>query len=70
MNTQNKIILAGSLLIIGFYLITEHRAHLLGNAQYLLFTLFIAMHFFMHKGHGGYGSHDNSNDKSKKGGHH
>ena len=60
MDTKTKFILAGSLFIIGFYLFFEHRAHIFGNSQYLLFALFIAMHFFMHAGHG----------KGKKGGHH
>lgn len=52
---MNKTLLyffIASLSILGFFLVTEHRAHILGNAQYLLFALFIAMHFFMHAGHG------------------
>lgn len=57
------IILIVSLGIIAFYLITEHRAHLYGISQYLLFAVFILMHLFMHAGHG---DHDNH----KKGGHH
>ncbi len=63
MNTKVKFILFGSLVIIGVYLILEHKVHILGNAQYLLFALFIVMHFFMHTGHGGHG-------EQKKGGHH
>ena len=63
MNTKTKFILIGSLIIIGVYLVFEHRMHILGNTQYLLFALFIAMHFFMHGGHGGHSD-------SKKGGHH
>ncbi len=55
MNTKTKIILIVSLLIIGLYLFFEHRVHILGNFQYLLFLLFIVMHFFMHSGHGGHG---------------
>lgn len=63
MNIKTKFILIGSLVIIGIYLFFEHRVHILDNAQYLLFALFIAMHFFMHAGHGGH-THE------KKGGHH
>lgn len=63
MDTKTKFILAGSLVIIGFYLFFEHKAHIFDNSQYLLFVLFIAMHFFMHIGHGGHG-------EQKKGGHH
>jgi hypothetical protein len=35
----------------GFFLWTEHRAHLLGVLPYLIFLLCPAMHFFMHRGH-------------------
>lgn len=60
MNIKGKILLTISLLIIGFYLVAEHRAHIFDNAHYLLFMLFIGMHFFMHSGHG----------EQKKGAHH
>ncbi len=63
MENNVKFILVGSLIIIGTFLFFEHRVHILGNFQYLLFALYIAMHFFMHSGHGGHG-------KEKKGGHH
>lgn len=64
MNSKTKFILIGSLVIIGFYLFFEHRAHVFGNSQYLLIALFIVMHFFMHAGHGGHG------DQKKGGRHH
>lgn len=63
MNTKTKIILGVSLLVIGFYILVEHRVHILGNFQYLIFGLFIIMHLYMHTGHGGH-------SKQKKGGHH
>ena len=62
MNTKTKFMLIGSLVIIGLYLLFEHRIHLLGNSQYLLLGLFILLHLFMHVGHGGH--------EQKKGGHH
>ena len=37
---------------IGFFLWTEHRAHLLGALPYLLLLACPAMHLFMHHGHG------------------
>lgn len=64
MNNQTKTILIVSLAVIGFYLFFEHRTHIFGNAQYLLFGLYILMHFFMHAGHGSHGGH---NTKMKKG---
>ena len=63
MNTKTKLIIIGSLVIIGIYLFFEHKVHILGNSQYFLFALFIAMHFFMHTGHGGH-------KEQEKGGHH
>ncbi len=64
MNNKLLYILILSLVIVAFFLIFEHRVHIWGNMQYVLFALFIGLHFFMHAGHGG---HDKG---SKKGGHH
>ena len=41
--------------VLGFFLFTEHRAHLFGVLPYLLILLCPLMHVFMHKGHGGHG---------------
>ncbi len=35
----------------GFYLVTEHTAHLLGVLPYLIFLACPLMHVFMHRGH-------------------
>ncbi|MGE0279050.1 MAG: DUF2933 domain-containing protein [Rhizobiaceae bacterium] len=51
------IVLCAFLLIAGFYLLTEHRAHLLGILPYLLLLACPLMHLFMHHGHHG---HDHS----------
>lgn len=44
--------------VAAFFLWTEHRAHLLGALPYVLLALCPLMHFFMHRGHGGHGRHD------------
>lgn len=36
----------------GFYLVTEHTAHLLGALPYLILLACPLMHVFMHRGHG------------------
>lgn len=42
----------------GFYLVTEHTAHLFGVLPYLLILACPLMHMFMHHGHGhGHGGH-------------
>ncbi len=53
------------LAIAGFYLITEHRAHLFGVLPFLLILLCPLMHFFMHGGHGGHGG--DSDDRGASG---
>ena len=56
-----KIVLIGFLAIAGFFLVTEHRAHLIPYLGYLPFLLLLAcplMHVFMHGGHGGHGGSD------------
>lgn len=41
----------------GFYLVTEHQAHLFGVLPYLLLLACPLMHLFMHHGHGNH-SHE------------
>lgn len=46
----------GFLLIAGFFLQTEHRAHLFGILPFLLILLACPLlHRFMHRGHGDHG---------------
>jgi hypothetical protein len=52
---RTNIVLIGFIAIAAFYLLTEHRAHLLGWLPYLLFLACPLMHLFMHHGHGGGG---------------
>ena len=44
----------GFLLIAGFYLFTEHTAHVFGVLPYLPILACPLMHPFMHHGHGGH----------------
>lgn len=43
------------LAVAGFYLVTEHTAHLWGYLPYALLLLCPLLHLFMHGGHGGHG---------------
>jgi hypothetical protein len=62
--SRSGLVLCGFLLVAGFYLITEHTAHVLGALPYLLFLACPLMHMFMHHGHGGHGGHGgSSNDR-------
>ncbi len=60
-----KIALFGFLAVAAFYLITEHRAHLLGWLPWLVILACPLLHVFMHGGHGGHGGQ--SNDSSLRG---
>jgi hypothetical protein len=61
-------ILIAFLAIAAFFLITEHRAHLLGALPYLLLLACPLMHLFHHGhgGHGTHGSHDEHGERSEK----
>ena len=56
------------LVIAGFFLVTEHTAHLLGILPYLLLLACPLLHFF-HSGHGGAhgGTHGGDDRPGRKG---
>lgn len=43
-----------ALAAVGFYLLTEHTAHLFGAFPYLFLLACPLMHVFMHRGRGGH----------------
>lgn len=74
-----KWVLCGMLVVAGFFLLTEHQAHVLGVLPYLLLAACPLMHVFMHHGHGGHHHHhhdpsqtppgrERSPDESRRGG--
>lgn len=54
-------VFGGFVLVAGFFLFTEHRAHLFGILPYLLLLACPLMHLF--HGHGGHGQGDHSEDQ-------
>ena len=50
-----SLVLAGFLVIAGFFLLTEHRAHVFGILPLLLLLACPLLHFFMHGSHGRHG---------------
>ncbi len=56
----------GFLAIAGFFLLTEHRAHLMGALPFILLALCPLMHFF-HGSHGKHGSHAGPGGESGRG---
>ena len=58
-SSRGNLVLLGFLLIGGYFLLTEHRAHLALAVPFLPWLLLLAcplMHLFMHHDHGGNGS--------------
>lgn len=64
--TRSGLVLCGFLLIAGFYLLTEHTAHVFGALPFLLLLACPLMHLFMHHGHGNHG-HLAGQDGGEKG---
>lgn len=60
-STASNVALFGFLALAAFYLIAEHRAHLLGWLPWLLILACPLLHVFMHGRHGG---HDEHSDRS------
>lgn len=55
--TPSGLAFGGFLLVAGFFLLTQHTAHVFGVLPYLLILACPLMHFFHHGGHGGHGGH-------------
>lgn len=52
-----KWVLIAFILIAGYFLITEHRAHVIEYLPLGLLLGCVFLHMFMHGGHGGHGGH-------------
>jgi hypothetical protein len=64
LTSRAGLALIGFLAIGGFFLVTEHGAHVLGALPWLLLLACPLMHLFMHHGHGGHG-HDAGPDRDR-----
>jgi hypothetical protein len=68
---KSQWVFFGFLAVAGFFLITEHRAHLLGILPYLILLACPLMHLFMHHDHGNHehneGEHAHHSHNKKQG---
>jgi hypothetical protein len=55
LRSRTGLVLLGFVVIAGFFLVTEHTAHVFGALPYLLAGGCLLMHVFMHGGHGQHG---------------
>lgn len=53
--SRTGLVTIAFLAIAAFYLVAEHRAHLLGWLPWLILLACPLLHVFMHSGHGGHG---------------
>lgn len=61
----SKWVLIGFLIITGYFLVTEHRAHMFAFLPFVFLLACPLMHIFMHGGHGGHdhSAHDATDNK-------
>jgi hypothetical protein len=52
--SRGGLVLVGFLAVAGYFLVTEHTAHVVGALPWLLLLACPLMHLFMHHGHGGH----------------
>ena len=67
--SRGRIVLIGFLLIAGYFLLTEHAAHVALAIPYLPYALLLAcplMHVFMHGGHGHHHDHEQAPGDGRK----
>ena len=71
--TPIGLVTCGFIIVVGFFLLTEHTAHVFGVLPYLLILACPLMHLFIHRGHhGGHGGHgrmsrSNPDDEAEQG---
>ncbi|MBP0630710.1 MULTISPECIES: DUF2933 domain-containing protein [unclassified Cupriavidus] len=66
--SRSKVVTIGFVLVIGYFLWTEHRAHVIQFLPFLLLAACPLMHLFMHHGHvQGHGQRDGSKGSDTRG---
>jgi hypothetical protein len=58
MNNLRRLVVCAFLAVLGFFLVTEHRAHLFGMLPYLFLFACPLFHLLLHRRHGGHDRDD------------
>ena len=66
LKSKTNVALLVFLAIGGYFLFTEHRAHVIQALPFVLLLGCIGMHLFMHGGHGHGADHDNQQDDHRE----
>lgn len=64
--SKGRLVFYGFFAVAGFFLFTEHRAHVLGVLPYLILLACPLMHLFMHHGHNGQHTHNHGSGEESK----
>ena len=64
-NFWSRAFICSALLIVGYFLLTEHRAHVFAAIPWILILACPLMHLFM--GHGSHGSHNSNRREDNQG---
>ena len=59
LTSRPGLVLLGFLAVGGYFLWTEHQAHVIAALPWILIGGCLVMHLFMHGAHGGHGHHGN-----------
>ena len=62
-HSLRMILVCAFLAIVGFFLLTEHRAHLFGALPYLFLLACPLIHLFLHRRHGSHASNTQLGEK-------
>ena len=58
LGTRGRVVLLGFFVAAGYFLWTEHRAHVIAFLPWAILALCPLMHLFMHRGHGSHAPGD------------
>ena len=64
--SASGIVTCGFLAVAGFFLVTEHAAHLFGALPYLLLAACPVMHLFMHHGRHDHSAHSGNRRQERQ----
>lgn len=67
LGARGRVALVVFFLAAGYFLWTEHRAHVIEFLPWGILALCPLMHLFMHRGHGGHGSHASGGRDEREG---
>jgi len=68
LRSRSGLVMLGFLAVGGYFLWTEHQAHVIEILPWLLLGGCLVMHLFMHGGHGGHNGKSGEGTQSSRGG--